>query len=1021
MLFRRFAQRALFALGCSLAAAAAEKGPAPVSPVTASSVHSPEYLPRYALDGDPHTRWASAHFSGKPEWLQLDFGRVMPVDNLVIHWETARAVEYQLQTSHDGAQWKTIHHQTNGQGGREVIKDLKGEGRYLRLVCLKPGRWNLFSVWELECLNAEGDHGMAALRRRIDEAREKAEAEARRRLAEALPALGVEEIVFALRQPGRDGHWYANFGYFAHDERRKVYGPGGKLCRLNLKSGQLTVLLDDPQGGVRDPVVHYDATRILFSYRKGDSPNYHLYEIGVDGQNLRQLTDGPADDIEPCYLPDDSIVFVSSRCNRWVNCWITPVAVLYRCDAHGGNLRPLSSNNEHDNTPWVLPSGQLLYTRWEYVDRSQVDYHHLWVANPDGTGQMTFFGNLHPGGVFIDAKPIPNSSRVVAIHSGGHGASEHAGSIVLIDPRSGPDARPAMRTVAGGGNYRDPWALSEGLFLAADGRRIALVDATGQAATVYQCSAAEAAAGLMCHEPRPLAPRPRERLIAPRVNLAQATGRLVLLDVYQGRNMAGVERGEVKKLLVLESLPKPINFTGGMDPLSYGGTFTLERVLGTVPVEPDGSAHFEAPALRSLFFVALDAQDLSVKRMQSFCTVQPGETIGCVGCHEPRTQAPPAANPLSLEGRWEGEGRALGSGRAPNPPPAPSLEGRGGHGAPMALRRPPARIEPIAGCPDVFDFPRDIQPILDKLCVGCHGYEKTQQGGPYAGKVALTADRGPMFSHAYFTLTVRRLFSDGRNLPRSNYPPRALGSAASRILKMLDGAHYGAKATEEQLRTLRLWIESGAPYPGTYAALGNGAIGGYWTNGLINTDTAWPTTKAGAQVIQARCGGCHTGPRALPRAMCDELGVSFWRFDLNDPHLKFSRHIVFNLTRPERSLLVLAPLAAGAGGLELCRDAQGKPAVVFSAVADPDYRTLLAMVEAGRQNLEAIKRFDMPGFQPPPQYIREMKRYGILPADLSPDAPVDPYATDRRYWESHWHRPGVSPGRPGPLGGRPMP
>ncbi|HUT35474.1 MAG TPA: discoidin domain-containing protein [Planctomycetota bacterium] len=958
----------MLALAALLAAAsAAEPGP----PIAASSVHSDAYLPRYALDGNPQTRWASGAFSGKPEWLQLDFGKVMPVDNVVIHWETALAIEYQLQVSRDGTKWETLHHQTSGKGGREVVQNLKGEGRYLRLLCLKPGRWNLFSVWELECLKGQGEHGMAALRRRMDAAREKAESEARRRLAEALPDHGIEEIVFALRQPGRDGHWYANFGYYAQDDRRKTYGPGGKLCRLNLRTGERTVLLDDPQGGVRDPVVHYDAKKILFSCRKGDSPYYHLYEIGADGQNLRQLTDGPADDIEPCYLPDGGIVFVSSRCNRWVNCWVTPVAVLYRCDGDGGNLRPISSNNEHDNTPWVLPSGQVIYTRWEYVDRSQVDYHHLWIANPDGTAQMTFFGNLHPGGVFIDAKPIPNSEKIVAIHSGGHGAREHAGAIALIDPRSGPDARPAMRTVPGG-SYRDPWALAEDLFLAAEDRRIVLVNAAGKAIGVYQCRAEEVAAGLQCHEPRPLAPRPRERLIAPRVDLQQETGRLVLMDVCEGRNMAGVERDEVKKLLVLESLPKPINFTGGMDPLSYGGTFTLERVLGTVPVEPDGSAYFEAPALRSLFFVALDASDLSVKRMQSFVTVQPGETTGCVGCHEPRTQAPPEPR----------------------------------QGAALAMLRPPSPIEPIRDCPDVFDFPRDIQPILDRLCVACHGYEKTARGGPYAGKVALTGDRGPMFSHAYFTMTVRRLFSDGRNLARSNYPPRTLGSSASRILKMLDGSHYDVKATEQQKRMLRLWIESGAPYPGTYAALGNGAIGGYWTNGLINTDSNWPTTKAGAQVIQRRCAACHTGHSVLPKAMCDERGISFWRFDLADPRLKLSRHIVFNLTRPERSLLLLAPLAKAAGGLELCRDKQDKPAVVFADTADPDHRALLAMVEAGKHNLETIGRFDMPGFRPPPQYLREMKRYGILPPDLSPEAKIDVYETDRKYWESLHYRAG---------------
>lgn len=793
------------------------------------------------------------------------------------------------------------------------------------------------------------------------------EAEARHRLTGALKASGVEEIVFALRQPGKDGHWYANFGYYADSVDRKTYGDGGKLCRLNLSTGEVTVLLADARGAVRDPVVHYDAQKILFSYRPGGTEHYHLHEINVDGSGLRRLTDGPYDDIEPTYLPSGDILFVSSRCKRWVNCWLTKVAVLHRCDGDGGNIRAISANVEHDNTPWVLPDGRVLYQRWEYVDRSQVDYHHLWTTNPDGTGQMVYFGNLDPGILMIDAKPIPGTRKVVAIFSPGHGRREHDGAVTVIDPVLGPNQRSQARSVTSESTYRDPWAFSEKLFLAAQGEQIVLIDGEGRAATIYRCIQEEMAQGLECHEPRPIIARPRERVIPDRINLRQETGRLVLMDIYQGRNMEGVARGEIEKLLVLESLPKPINYTGGMDPLTYGGSFTLERVLGTVPVEADGSAYMELPALRPLFFVALDANGLAVKRMQSFLTVQPGEVTGCVGCHEQRTESLLPTGNMS------------------------------------ALARRPSLVEPIEDCPDVFDFPRDIQPILDRLCADCHGYEPTERGGPYAGNVVLTGDHGPMFSHAYFTMTVKRLFHDNRNQPISNYPPRTLGSSASRILTMLDGSHYEVKAGEHDKKMLRLWIDVGAPYPGTYAALGGGAVGGYFQNQQTNTDFDWPTTRAGAEVIQRRCAGCHTGNDVLPKSLSDERGLSFWRFSIDDPRLKLSRHIVFNLTRPEKSLLLLAPLAKTAGGFELCRGADGKPAAVLPNTGDPDYRTLLAMIEAGKENLQQIKRFDMPGFQPPPQYLREMRHYGILPPDHADDAPVDPYELDRQYWRSLWH------------------
>ena len=219
---------------------------------------------------------------------------------------------------------------------------------------------------------------------------------------------GVEEVVFAVRAQGQDPHWYANFGHWSSDPARMMYGGGGaQLCRLNLRTKELTVLLDDARGSIRDPRVHYDARKVLFSYRKGDSRQYNLYEMDLSTRRRRRITDWAFDDIEPTYLPDGDIVFCSSRCNRWVQCWHTQVAILYRCDGDGGNVRPISSNVEHDNTPAVLPDGRILYTRWEYVDRSQVDFHHLWTINPDGTGQMAFFGNMHARTLVIDAVPVP--------------------------------------------------------------------------------------------------------------------------------------------------------------------------------------------------------------------------------------------------------------------------------------------------------------------------------------------------------------------------------------------------------------------------------------------------------------------------------------------------------------------------------------------------------------------------------------------------------------------------------------
>jgi len=122
---------------------------------------------------------------------------------------------------------------------------------------------------------------------------------------------------------------------------------------------------------------------------------------------------------------------------------------------------------------------------------------------------------------------------------------------------------------------------------------------------------------------------------------------------------------------------------------------------------------------------------------------------------------------------------------------------------------------------------------------------------------------------------------------------------------------------------------------------------------------------------------------------------------MKDPRLLTSRHAVFNLTQPTNSLLLLAPLAAEAGGWGLCRTTNGTP--VFASTGDPDYRTLLAMCSAGRDYLARVKRFDMSGFEPRKDWVRELKRYGNLSAQHT--GPIDPYAVERAYWSSFWHQP----------------
>jgi mono/diheme cytochrome c family protein len=426
--------------------------------------------------------------------------------------------------------------------------------------------------------------------------------------------------------------------------------------------------------------------------------------------------------------------------------------------------------------------------------------------------------------------------------------------------------------------------------------------------------------------------------------------------------MAGTEQGEIAKLLVLEQLPKPVNFSGGSEPLTVGGTFTLQRVLGTVPVEPDGSAYFEVPALRSLFFVALDENEMSVKRMQSFVTVQPGETTSCVGCHEQRT-------------------------RAPHPRDVSLLQ---------AMQRPPSRIEPYANLPDVFDFPRDIQPILDRHCLACHNDNRCE------GNINLSGDRTPWYTTAYWTMFSKSLVVDGRN-KHGNLPPRAIGSSASRLMDCLDPSHHGVELSGSERNAIRCWIDSGATYSGTYACLGSG---------MFPVD--FPE-----QIVIGRCAACHKATKESYRNVKqDAFYFQFGDQEPPQPLLKkiddiiLIRHLAYfqlgeaplyqalcNLDRPADSLFLRAPLAAAAGGLQRC----GQP--VFKDKEDPDYLVILDRIEAASRRLREEKRFDMAGFRPNRYYIREMQRLGILPGDLPTDAAVDPYATDRAYWRTFQFAP----------------
>ncbi len=760
------------------------------------------------------------------------------------------------------------------------------------------------------------------------------------------PLKDVEEIVFAMRGSSREWHFFASTGYDCADPTKEYWSTGpGALMAMNLHTGDVRIIMDDPKGAVRYPCVSYDGKKIVFSYRPGDEKVYHLYEINADGSGLKQLTFGEFDDVEPIYVPDGGIVFVSARCKRYVPCFRSQVQMLYRCEADGSDIRPLSAGQENELTPWMLPDGRVVYMRWEYVERQVRTYHHLWAIRPDGTNEVAYFGNNSnsyvsvPGGVVItDAKPIPGTEKVVAISEEKHGAREYSGAVVVIDPTEGPDNWDNIKYITSTGKskqadsqpWRDPYAFSADCFMLANEDGLYVMDSQGNYEKFYDGPA-------MLHEPRPLQSRPKEPVMPSTVDMSKTTAKCVISNVTRGRAMEGVKPEDVKKVMLIEVLPKPISVSGTLTRFKGNGS-NLKRIIGTVPVEPDGSAYFEAPAMRAYMFVLLDENDRAIKRMRSFTTFMPGETVSCIGCHESRTLTEQPEDALAL----------------------------------AALKRPPSQIEKPVGMPPygIVDYMRDLQPVLDKHCVKCHT--------PTSGNGDLTGGASPDSIHGYQKLS--RMTPLGGNVI-GNDPPYKYGSGNSKLLDMLRDGHGKVKLSEAEFNLFRLWIDSGMWQEGTHAAMIDKRFAGFAASDNPKGMEQYAATLD-ADILQRRCDSCHTPEKSKKYGLRRKKVIDTDNLDLNDI---------------EQSLLLLAPLSKEAGGLGKCKDE--KTPAVFADKEDPDYIALKGEIEKIRDVCYPGGFHWQPGFRPLEMYYREMKRYGVLAPDVDSSTPLDPFEVDQKYYE----------------------
>lgn len=678
-----------------------------------------------------------------------------------------------------------------------------------------------------------------------------------------------------------------------------------------------------PEGALLHPDLSYDGRRVLFAFcdhAKHAPPEhraYFIYEMELASGRVRQVTGTPADlssrqserhtalveDVDPCYLPDGGIAFVSTRCQTFGRCngvRYSPSFTLHRADLDGAHIRPLSYNEANDWWPSVLENGLLVYTRWDYINRNDVFFQSLWTTRPDGTATAHYYKNNSAWPCLVgEARAIPHSHQVVATAAAHHGQT--LGTIVVVDPLRGQEGGkpltvitpelpfPESGTPAGAAftplpprlrtpesrHLRDrragtPYPLSEDLFLVAypHGGKLAiyLIDSLGGRELIYRDPA------VACMDPIPLrASVPPPAVLAQGGQSPPLTGRVYVQDVYEGASP--IPRGSICGLRVNQILGQP---TRAKPCLSRVDNEILKRILGTVPVGDDGSAAFEVPAGIPLQFQLLDANGMAVMTMRSQVYLQPGERLACIGCHEPRQTAPRCTfQPASA--RVE----------RLTPPAGPSYEGG-------------------------LSFARTVQPVLDRYCIACHGLQTTEKIcllGSLENRPGEPAAPPRRFAVSYDALLDVPGLVCLAQRNEETYPsqPDDYFARAGRLAAMLRDGHpdaTGRKRVEldpESLQRIIDWLDLNAPYYGDYS---------------FNRSENQPPRPA--------------GERALRAAIAERFGLELAR----QPFAA-----LVNTALPAESRILKAPLATRAGGWGQI-DENG-----WESTGDPDYQAMRALVE----------------------------------------------------------------------------
>jgi len=677
----------------------------------------------------------------------------------------------------------------------------------------------------------------------------------RRCIAFSNPLLDFDRVLFVKRQFMRWGSGPAQKQYFGH----RAHG-GGALCVLERPFGadpKVTDLLATSlcqrgrlkgrrleAGDFVSPDLSFDGQTVLFSYTENSTAGsaaqfidpertlentYHVFKVGVDGAGLEQLTDGPFNDVDPCFLPNGRIAFISERRGGGGRSSADRNYTLHGMAADGSDMVRLSHHETNEWQPSVDHHGMILYTRWDIWDRGYFQAMNVWSTYPNGSDGRALFGNYYEGvepcpNATMDVRSIPGSRKLIGTASSYF--EQSYGALIVVDPtipddsamtklkRMTPEQPFAWREMSrytGPLDYGTPWPLSELFCLCVydsdsairrgpeNNYGIYLVDAFGNQELLYRDPA------ISCLSPIPLRPRPEPPIVHRRAGALVEAGvktptqgpdaspmaTVGLMNVYRSYYPMP-ENVRISKLRVLQVAYKGV-IGRNIPVMGYGEDFGHDKggrlVLGTVPVEDDGSAYFRMPAGVPVHFQAIADDGLAIQTMRSVSYAQPGENLLCLGCHEPR-QAAPTRFPA----------------------------------IPKAFRRAPSDLQADVEGSHPITFPRLVQPVLDKHCVACHDEHADEapslEWAQEAYKYVWYDSYANLYPYVRDACFVKHGPDEG-----ARTKPGTFGARVSKLYQLLSDEHYDVQLNDEEMHRIALWIDANCRFFGPTRDLMAQALG----------------------------------------------------------------------------------------------------------------------------------------------------------------------------------------------------